>query len=155
MKVMGEIMLTEEGWKRFQEELLSLREQQGWRTSEYRTNLEAADPGDAGSRYLESEIAAIERRIIQLEGTLARAVPVGPAERRPGIVGVGSNVSVRWEDGEEESYTLVGPLEVDVRVSRISYESPVGRALAGRSAGEWIDVSTPSGQSRLQIVQVD
>lgn len=155
MKVMGDIMLTEEGWRRLHDELLSLREEQGSRTSEYRTNLEGADPGDAGSRYLESEIAAIERRIVQLEGTLARAVPVGPADRKPGVVGVGSIISVRWEDGDEESYTLVGPLEVDVRVNRISYESPVGRALAGRSAGGWIDVSTPGGQSRLEILNVD
>ena len=154
MRVIENMLLTEEGWRQLHEELLSLREKQSWRTSEYRTDLDGTDPGDAGPRCLESEIATVDRRILELEVTLARAVPVGPVDREPGVVGVGSVVSVRWQEGDEESYVLVGPPEVDVQVNRISYESPVGRALAGRSAGEWIDVSTPGGESRLEILKV-
>ncbi len=155
MKAMDGILMTEDGWQRLRYELSLLRGRQGERVAEYRTALEGVDPGDAISRYLMSDVAWIDRRIAELDEVLSRAVPVGPGEREQGVVGVGSRVMVRWEDGEEDEYVIVGPPEVNFGSNWISYASPVGQALMDRREGEWIEVSTPDGSSRLLIVSVD
>jgi transcription elongation factor GreA len=115
-----EILLTKEGWQRLHGELRSLQERQSSEASMCRELAQAAEPGALASDYLQSEVAPLDRRIAQLEEALGRARPVGPADREPGRVGVGSEVAVRWEDGAEESYVLVGPPEVDLEAGRIS-----------------------------------
>jgi transcription elongation factor GreA len=156
MSVIDGMWLTREGWERLREELVSLRSSQGALTSDYMSVVRGSEPGEAGLRAVQSDIDSARRRISQLEEMLSRALPVDPAEREPGLAGVGSRVVVLWEeeDGEEE-YILVGPPEVDLSTSRISYESPVGQAVMGRRKGEWIEVSTPNGLSRLQILDID
>ena len=57
-------------------------------------------------------------------------------------------------DGLQESYTLVAPPESDPFAGRLSSESPVGRALEGRRAGEAVDVLAPQGTRHLRIVAV-
>lgn len=155
MKTMDEILMTEEGWQRLQYELSILRARQGSKVSEYRDALEGVEPGEAISRYLMSDVAWIDRRIVELDEVLSRAIPVGSRDSEPVGIGVGSWVKVRWEDGEEDEYQIVGPPEVDFGTDRVSYQSPVGRALMGRREGEWVEVSTPDGSSRLQILGVD
>jgi transcription elongation factor GreA len=155
MKAMDSILMTEEGWERLRYELSVLRGRQGSKVVEYRNTLEGVDPADAISRYLMSDVAWIDRRIAELDEVLSRAVPVDPAERAKGVVGVGSRVKVRWDDGEEDEYVIVGPPEVNFGSNWVSYESPVGRALMGRREGERVGVSTPDGSSQLQIVGVD
>lgn len=155
MSVIDRVWLTRDGWERLREELASLRRTQGDWTGEYMSLVRSSEPGEAGLRAVQSEISTAGRRISQLEEILAKAVPVSPEDGEPGVAGVGSLVSVRWELEGEEEYTLVGPPEVDLSANRISYESPVGRALLGRRQGEWIEVNTPAGPSRLQILEVE
>jgi transcription elongation factor GreA len=155
MSVIDGVRLTREGWERLRDELSSLRSSQSVRTSDYMSVVRSSEPGEAGLRAVQSEIVSARRRISQLEEMLSRAVPIGPEDREPDLAGVGSRVSVRWEDDGDEEYTLVGPPEVDVSANRISYESPVGQALMGRRKGEWIEVSTPVGLSRLWVLGVE
>jgi transcription elongation factor GreA len=89
-----------------------------------------------------------------LEWVLSRAEPVADDEREPGVIGVGTEVKVVWDDGDRETLMIVGPPEVSAREGRISYESPVGQALMGRRAGEQVWVATQAGLSRLEIDQV-
>jgi transcription elongation factor GreA len=151
---MDGVLLTRDGWERLREELASLRNQQGSRTSEYMGMVRSSEPGEAGLRAVQSEIASADLRIAQLQEILSKAVPVEPEAREPGVAGVGSRLTVRWEGDGDEEYLLVGPPEVDPSAGRISYESPVGGALMGRRQGEWIEVATPAGPSRLQILEV-
>jgi len=137
------LRLTADGWRRLHDELLTL--------SEERREIEAAELAPDERR---AALVPLESRIIELEAMLARAVPVDPAEREPGTAGVGSQVSVSWDDGTEETYAIVGPPEVETRSGRISYESPVGRALVGRKAGERIAVATPAGVTRLRVLAI-
>ncbi len=155
MRTAEQILLTQDGWSKLQGELLALRKLRDSRPGEYREIALNAEPGEAAANYLQSDIASLDRRIAQLEETLRRAVPVGPADRERGTVGVGSRVRVCWEDGECELYVLVGPPEVDLQTGRISYESPVGGALMGRREGESVEVMTPGGPCRLQVLQVE
>jgi transcription elongation factor GreA len=52
-------------------------------------------------------------------------------------------------------YQLVGQTEADARVGRISYNSPLGRALIGRHAGEEVEVTTPSGDRSYAIKKIE
>ena len=145
------VRLTADGWRRLHDDLLALRERQAALTAGFA----AAAPGDSGGDP-HGDLARLELRIAELEGVLARAVPVDHADRVPGTVGVGSRVTVRWAgDDEEETYTIVGPPEVAPQAGRISYESPVGRALVGRRPGERVEVATLDGRARLEVAAVD
>lgn len=137
------VLLTPEGWRQLHDELAHLQER--------RATASASTEHEDGSL---TELAALDLRIEELQRVLLRAVPVDRAELMPDMVGVGSSVTVRWGEGDEETYTLVGPPEVSPRTGRISYESPVGRALIGRRTGERITVSTAGGPSHLQVVTV-
>jgi transcription elongation factor GreA len=143
MNVVEAVMLTPEGWRQLHDELALLQER--------RADVAEEPLDDAGAR---PELAALEARIDELHRVLQRAVPVDRAELLPDTVGVGSNVTVRWGDGDEETYTLVGPPEIEPRSGKISYESPVGQALIGRRSGEQVTVSTLEGVTLLEIVTV-
>ncbi len=155
MRTADRILLTGRGWEKLQGELLSLRKQRASAPRACVEIAEAAEPGEGGLGYVQSDLASLDRRISQLEQILSRAVPVGPDHREPGVAGVGSRVAVCWEDGEREDYVLVGPPEVDLQAGYISYESPVGGALLGRREGDWVEVAAPQGPCRLQVVMVE
>ena len=98
---------------------------------------------------------AVDRRIAELRGTLARAVPAIGDDLPPGAVALGSRVAVRWSDGVMETYQVVAPDEVVSRDGLISYQSPVGQAVLGRRAGERVAVATPSGREAIEILGVE
>jgi transcription elongation GreA/GreB family factor len=86
---------------------------------------------------------------------LARAQPIDDVARIPGVVGLGSRVTVRWEEDGEETYTIVEPDEVDSSAGRISYESPVGQALIDCRVGDRVAVETLVGPAWLEVRGVD
>jgi len=59
------------------------------------------------------------------------------------------------EDEKKVKYQLVGQEEADARVGRISYNSPLGRALIGRQKGEDVEVTTPSGDKYYAIAKIE
>jgi transcription elongation factor GreA len=99
------------------------------------------------------EQVQLERRIAMLEERVALAQVVEPTA--DGIAGVGSCVRVRdVAVGEFAEYELVGAIEADANIGRVSVVAPVGRALVGRRAGESVDVETPRGAFALEIIAV-
>ena len=75
-------------------------------------------------------------------------------EHHGGIAEPGSTLEVEDEAGEVETYHLVGAIESDPATGRISVESPVGRALVGKRAGQKVTVNVPSGTINLKIKAV-
>jgi transcription elongation factor GreA len=147
------VQLTAAGKARLEEELTLLRTQ---RRPELATRIqEATEHGDVSdnSEYeeMKDEWAMIEGRIRDLEQTLEHAEVIQPAAS--GVIGLGSRVTLRSDDGEE-SWILVSPEEANTLDGTISTESPVGRALFGRRAGESTQVATPSGEIKFDIVSV-
>ena len=71
-----------------------------------------------------------------------------------GVVSVGTTVDVK-DDFGKQTFTIVGPAEVDVTDGRISMESPVGKALLGHSVGDTVDVQSPSGARQIKIVKIN
>jgi transcription elongation factor GreA len=69
-------------------------------------------------------------------------------------VRIGSTVTVRDDDGEEETYTIVGSSEANPRAFKISNESPVGKALLGKHPRQKVNIETPGGSYKLTIVKI-
>ncbi len=67
----------------------------------------------------------------------------------------GATVTLLDEDDKKVRYQLVGQTEADARVGRISYNSPLGRALIGRQKGDEVDVSTPAGDRYYEIAKIE
>ena len=70
------------------------------------------------------------------------------------MVGPGSTIEVVDNQGDSETYHLVGAVESDPSAGRISVDSPVGRALVGHKKGDRVTVSVPSGTLTLTIKAV-
>ncbi|EFO79119.1 transcription elongation factor GreA [Oscillochloris trichoides DG-6] len=99
--------------------------------------------------------ALLEGRIRELKHILSRAELIDEDAHSTGEVRVGSSVTVRLEeDNEEETWTIVGSAEANPRQGRISNESPIGAALLGKRARSKVTVQTPSGVMKLTILKV-
>jgi transcription elongation factor GreA len=156
MPTMAEtVWLTEAGKLRLEDELQDLRTR---RRPELHTRIqEATESGDISdnSEYeeLKDEWASLEARIFELEQTLDHAAIIQREEGQE-TIGLGSRVTLRSEDGEEETWVLVSPQEANTLDGTISTQSPVGRALVGRRAGDSTTVRTPSGAMVYTVVSV-
>ena len=96
----------------------------------------------------------IEGRILTLEKMVRNAEIIKePSKKNSGTVQLGSKVKVKDEFGEE-NFTIVGPVEADPRKGLISLESPVGKALLGKTKGDKVKVATPAGHSNLTVLEV-
>jgi transcription elongation factor GreA len=152
-----EVILTEAGMRRLEEELEYLK---GIRRKEIAERIKQAKAfGDLfeNAEYddAKNEQAFVEGRILQLEQTLRSARVIDNHEGLPEVVSVGS--TVRLHDvaaGHDISYTIVGSAEADPLSERISNESPVGRALIGRRKGETVTVRVPAGTLKYTILEI-
>ncbi|MEO7635631.1 MAG: transcription elongation factor GreA [Sphingomicrobium sp.] len=97
----------------------------------------------------------IEATIADIEDQLSRAQLIDPTSLSGDKVLFGATVTLKDEDGKTIKYQLVGQVEADAKVGRISYNSPLGRALIGRQSGEEVEVSAPSGDRYYQIKKIE
>ncbi len=97
----------------------------------------------------------IEGRISELEAKLANAQVIDPKlVDADGRCVFGATVDVEDEAGEKSTWQIVGEDEADIKKQRISVSSPMARALIGKESGERVDVQTPGGVKRYEIVDV-
>lgn len=98
----------------------------------------------------------IERRIQEIESKLARAeiidVSLLPASGR--VVFGATVVVANATDGTSQRYEIVGEDEADAAEGRLSYNSPLGRALIGREEGDHVSVEVPAGRLEIEILEV-
>ena len=97
----------------------------------------------------------IEASIADVEDRLSRAMVIDPTTLSGDKVVFGATVTLLDEDDKTLKYQLVGQTEADARVGKISYNSPLGRALIGRQVGEEVEVSAPSGDRSYEIKKVE
>ena len=93
--------------------------------------------------------------IADLEDRLSRAMVIDPTTLSGDKVVFGATVTLLDEDEKKIRYQLVGQTEADAKVGRISYNSPLGRALIGRQKGEEVEVTTPSGERYYEIAKIE
>jgi len=127
-----------------------------------RTAAWAAGNGDrsenADYHYAKRRLRQYDGRIRFLTKRLEEATIVDPVEQQKiadGRVLFGCTVTVENEAGEEKVYSIVGADEFDAARGYVSWTSPVGRALLGRSAGDLVSFATPGGQAELEILRVE
>jgi transcription elongation factor GreA len=97
----------------------------------------------------------IEAQIAEIEDRLARALVIDPTTLSGDKVVFGATVSLIDEDDKPLKYQLVGQQEADAKIGRISYNSPLGRALIGRQVGDEVEVTTPSGDKYYEIAGIE
>ncbi len=149
------VRLTAEGKAKLEEELAHLVTV---KKPELATRIqEATEHGDISdnSEYeaLKEDFVLTDARIHELRYTLERAEII---DRPTGdTVGLGSIVTIRSDDGEQETWRLVSPEEADSRDGTISTDSPVGHALMDCRAGSSAAVTTPGGTIVYTVVRVE
>lgn len=147
--------LTKQGFHKLQEELEYLRTT---KRHEVATRLHEAMEGgelieDAEYEAAKNEQAFVEGRIQELEILLGNARVIDESEKTD-TVNVGSTVTIQEGDNPEEIYTIVGPAEASPRDGRISNESPLGRALMEKRAGDTVKVDAPAGSFTVRVLKV-
>jgi transcription elongation factor GreA len=149
-------LITREGYERLTAELEQLRTVGRQEVADALREARA-DGGELGGNSAIAEAldaaSILERRIDELTALLAVCQIAEPPT--PGVVGVGQRVVLRLSPGARPTlYQLVGALEADPGAGRISGDSPVGRAVMGRQAGDRVDVETPGGDRTVEILEV-
>jgi transcription elongation factor GreA len=154
--VAKEVVLTVEGFEKLKAEIEELSTVKRREVAE--RIKEAREFGDISenSEYddAKNEQAMLESRISQLEERLREAKVIDAADLPSDVVSLGSTVTIKEGQGEQDTYQIVGSAEADPDENRLSNESPVGRAILGHRKGETIDVVTPSGSRKITIVSI-
>ena len=97
----------------------------------------------------------IEATIAELEDRLSQAMVIDPTTLSGDKVVFGATVTLIDEDDKKVKYQLVGQVEADANQGRISYNSPLGRALIGRQKGDEVEVTTPSGDKYYEVAKIE
>jgi transcription elongation factor GreA len=97
----------------------------------------------------------VEAQIAEIEDRVSRAQIIDPASLSGDRVVFGATVTVLDDNDKKQRYQIVGMTEADARQGRISYDSPLGRALIGRQVGEEVEVTVPSGDRCYQVKKIE
>ena len=146
------VPMLEEGYRKLNEDLKRLK---GERPDIVEAIEAARAHGDlsenAEYHAAQERQGQIEASIADLEDSLSRAMVIDPTTLSGDKIVFGATVTLLDEDEKKVKYQLVGQVEADANQGRISYNSPLGRALIGRQKGEEVEVSTPSGDRYYEI----
>jgi len=152
-----ELILTAQGLQKLEDELDHLKSVKRREVAE--RIKQALDFGDISenSEYedAKNEQAFLEGRIITLEKKLRNARVIDDKDVLTNQVSLGSKVKIKdLETGEDLEYSIVSSLEADPSEDRISNESPVGKAILGKTVGAVVDVDVPAGIIQYKILEI-
>ncbi|MBS3737792.1 transcription elongation factor GreA [Mesohalobacter halotolerans] len=148
---------TEEGLKKLKKELDQLRDVERPKASQ--AIADARDKGDL-SENAEYDAAKeaqgmLEMRIAKLEEVVASARVVDESQLDTSKVLIHSNVKIKNKANNQTlSYKLVAQSEADLKSGKISVDSPIGKGLLGKKAGDTAKVSVPNGEMEFEILEV-
>ena len=153
----NDIYLTAEGASKLKAELEELKEPAREALAKrLRAAIQMGDLSENADYHKAKEDQGfLEGRIQELEYTLRNAIIVEEGSVAKDVVSVGTRVTVQEEDFPAETYHLVGAKEADPRNGKISYESPIGRALLDHRAGEVVEAETPGGKIIIKILKIE
>jgi transcription elongation factor GreA len=151
------IPLTRESYEALQEELKRLIREE--RPKVIQDIAEARAHGDLSENAeydaAKNKQAFVEGRIQEINGKMARAHVVDLTGMKPDKVVFGCTVTLYDTASEEEvTYKIVGEDEADIKVSKISCTSPVGKALIGHKLDDSVKVVVPSGTKEYEIIEI-
>ncbi|MEO1065916.1 MAG: transcription elongation factor GreA [Pseudomonadota bacterium] len=151
------VPMTVAGYKMLEEELKGRQQEE--RPRIIREIEEARAHGDLSENaeyHAAKEAQSMnEGRIMELEDKLGRAEVIDTTKLGGETVKFGATVKIVDEDTDEEKvYQIVGDLESDIKLGKISISSPIARALIGKEEGDSIEVAAPSGARAYEILEV-
>jgi transcription elongation factor GreB len=148
--------ITPGGYRRLTEELTRLWKQD--RPALVTTVAWAASNGDRSENgdyiYGKRKLREIDKRIRYLSKTLDGATVVDNSGKTHQRVHFGATVTVGYENGEEREVTIVGVDELDSGDARVSWRSPLARALLTAKVGDTVTLRAPKGPEQLEIIAV-
>ena len=154
---MKDVLLTPEGYEKLKQEIEYLR---GDRRREVADRIRIArEFGDIAENAeyddAKNEQAMLEHKIAQLEERLLNAKVIDTGEVDTSVVSIGSIVRLRdVERKETVEYHIVGSAEANPSASKLSNESPVGKAIMGHKKGEVVEVAAPRGSLKFKILEI-
>ena len=101
-----------------------------------------------------NEQAKLYGRIAEIEDILSHAVIIEDENELSGRVGLGCKVVVEDEAGVQTEYKITGSQEANPMQNKLSDDSPFGRAIVGKAAGETFTVMAPSGSYQMKVISV-
>ena len=151
------IKITDEGLKKLQEELETLKTEGRADIAEKIKIARGYGDLSENSEYDEAknEQAKLEARIVEIEAMLKNVEIIEDIKGKAKTVVIGVKVKVIDEEfGEEEEYRVVGSTEANSREGKISDESPMGKALLGKKIGDEVTVEAPGGEFKVKIFEI-
>ncbi len=148
---------TEEGLRKLREELHDMKTVQRPAISDQIA--EARDKGDL-SENAEYDAAKeaqglLEMKISKLEAVLSNARLIDESAMDSSKVFILSTVRIKnVQNKMEMEYTLVAENEADLKLKKISVDSPIGKGLLGKSVGEVAEIETPAGIMNFEILEI-
>ncbi len=156
MASVEKLPMLAEGYERLTAELKALREE---RPRIVEAIEEARAHGDlsenAEYHAAKERQGQVEASLSDIEDRVSRAQIIDPATLSGEKIIFGATVSLLDDDSKPVRYQIVGPYEADAKIGRISYASPLGRALIGRRVEDEIEVTVPSGDRCYQVKKIE
>lgn len=138
----NKIYLTREGLQKLEQEYEELKQSKKLKTKDEAPTTTPSQGLDSEFSTFQEDLSFLESRIEELETILKSYTLISPPPRSyRRIVLIGATVAVEVE-GQKDEFTIVGPLEANPMLGKISYESPAGKALLGRKVGDEVNVQS-------------
>jgi transcription elongation factor GreA len=153
-----DVVLTEHGYKKLQEELESLQNVKRWEVAKRLEQARAFGDLSENSEYEDAkqEQAFVQGRILEIERILDHSRIIHDDEINLNQVTIGSLVHIEdMERKEELSLRVVSAAEARGDQKCISDQSPVGRAIMGHKAGDTVEVQVPSGLMKYRVLAIE
>jgi transcription elongation factor GreB len=119
----------------------------------------AASNGDrsenADYQYGKKRLREIDRRLGFLLGRMEKAEVVDPKTVKSEKVVFGATVTVLDEEDQQKTYQIVGEDEWDIKENKVSWKSPLAKALLGKKAGDEVILKKPQGEESLVIEKIE
>ncbi len=152
-----EVILTQEGYDKLEQELNYLKTEKRTEIAERIKVARGFGDLSENAEYDEAKSAQSdnEMQIAELEAKLRNAKVINEKEIDTKTVQIGNSVKLHdLEFDEDIEYTIVGSTEVNLAENKISNESPVGKALLGKKKGEIVEVDAPDGVIKFKILAI-
>lgn len=119
----------------------------------------AASNGDrsenADYQYGKRRLREIDKRLFFLKNRLEDAEVIDPAKLKSEKIVFGATVTLENEDVEAVTYQIVGEDEIDIKNKKISWKSPIAKAMLGKKLDDEIKVQKPSGEETMIIIKIE
>jgi transcription elongation factor GreA len=152
------VPMTVEGFKKLEAELHRLKVEERPRIIQQIADArEHGDLSENAEYHAAKEAQGLnEAKVAEIEDKIGRADVIDTSKLSGSTVKFGATVSLEDEDsGDKVKYRIVGEHEANVREGKISINSPIARALIGKSKGESAEVTTPKGTRSYEILKID